>query len=450
MTGEMARCCCEATDDGINRAGIGAVGFASPASSPVSGGGARNSGLAELPDSRPPSPPSVLRLPDADGSMKVPPLVGFSIRSAECEKADDLTGSVERLEDRLSRLEERGHAVEARGEGQVWGQVEVAEAVQRLAQAKLFCEEAEEARLAAEQALHFERDWRRSEMQHAADLAVQVSELSRQLALMQAQMREEAGGDQAAQLSDGSPAAARSGSSPQPRGSSPQPRGGERTPLPPAAGPKVGGCPSAVPSFVIPAAAPGRTMGMASAGALRSPQPSGSPQRCAAGHLQRGLQQRLFADVATPARAHAFGSAVMRSVAKPVQVIARADPPSDARVASPNRMATALTPRPNCRIVHVASPSRQQAPLLLSRQRSGSIDRRPRSPRLSSGHSTASTADRSSRTSLQPLQQQPRSGLRCPGPPSPPRVGLDPGGGPVVLAPAGAVVAASPQVAYRA
>jgi len=60
---------------------------------------------------------------------------------------------------------------------------EVAEAMQRLAEAKMFCEEAEEARLAAEEALHFERDWRRSEMQHAADLAVQVSELARQLAL---------------------------------------------------------------------------------------------------------------------------------------------------------------------------------------------------------------------------------------------------------------------------
>jgi len=60
---------------------------------------------------------------------------------------------------------------------------EVSEAMQRLAEAKMFCEEAEEARLAAEEALHFERDWRRSEMQHAADLAVQVSELARQLAL---------------------------------------------------------------------------------------------------------------------------------------------------------------------------------------------------------------------------------------------------------------------------
>jgi len=62
---------------------------------------------------------------------------------------------------------------------------EVAEAVNRLAEAKVFCEEAEEARLAAEEALRFERDWRRSEMQHAADLATQVSELGRQLALVQ-------------------------------------------------------------------------------------------------------------------------------------------------------------------------------------------------------------------------------------------------------------------------
>lgn len=58
---------------------------------------------------------------------------------------------------------------------------EVSKALEQLHEAQLFCEEAEDARLAAEQALQLEREWRRSEMQRAADLTKQLEQVSWQL-----------------------------------------------------------------------------------------------------------------------------------------------------------------------------------------------------------------------------------------------------------------------------